>query len=158
MAFSRPQSRHYRPWGWPGTPKGAPAGRPRVLVRRHVLEIKEDTRDWIEEQLEGLKETFIAGKAARSAGEILKGAVSHPAGYLSVIGALIVAAHTIPGLKEVVTKLEKDAAEAAGMVVDDFVKTGIRNVTEASSARSRDEREMYEEWVNGLWSFIRSAF
>lgn len=26
-------------------------GRPRVLIRRHVLEIKEDTQEWLEEQI-----------------------------------------------------------------------------------------------------------
>ncbi len=134
------------------------AGRPRVLVRRHVLEIKEDTRDWLEEQLTGLKQAFVIGKATRSMGEVLKGAVSHPAGYLSVMGALIIAAHTIPGLRDVIIKAETEAAEAAGMAVESFVKTGWRNVTQASAARTEEEREMYEGWISSLWNGIRNYF
>ncbi len=63
------------------------AGRPRVLIRRHIIEIKEDTREWIEGQIDGLKNAFILGKATRSVGEALKGAVSHPVGFLAVTGA-----------------------------------------------------------------------
>ncbi len=64
-------------------------GRPKTLVRRHVLEIKEDTRDWLEEQLDGLKSAFIVGKVSRSAGEVLKGAVSHPVGFALVAAPIV---------------------------------------------------------------------
>ncbi len=133
-------------------------GRPRVLVRRHVLEIKEDTRDWLEEQLNGLKQAFIAGKVSRSVGDALKGALSHPAGYLSILGAVILAAHTIPGVREIVVGFEKKQAEAAGVAVETFVKTGWKSVTEGSAARTEDEREMYERWINDLWNGIKWAF
>ncbi len=65
-------------------------GRPRVFVRRHVLEIKEDTRDWLGDQFDGLRRAFVVGKVTRSAGEVLKGAVSHPVGF-ALIAAPIVA-------------------------------------------------------------------
>ncbi len=133
-------------------------GRPRVLIRRHVLEIKKETREWLSDELDELKQTFIIGKTARSVGEVLKGAVSHPAGYLSVIGALILAAHTIPGLRDIVVKLEKDAAEAAGEAIEDFLKTGWKNVTEGSAARTESEREMYERWIDDLWNGIKWLF
>ncbi len=136
----------------------AAPGRPKVLVRRHVLEIKEDTRDWLEEQLDGLKQAFIVGKVSRSVGEVLKGAVSHPAGYLSVTGALIIGAHTIPGIREIVVGFEKKQAEAAGVAIETFVKTGWKSVTEGSAARTEDEREMYERWINDLWNGIKWVF
>ncbi len=65
----------------------AKAGRPRVLIRRHVLEVKEDTREWIEGMVDEIRNAFILGKVTRSAGETLKGAVSHPVGFLAVTGA-----------------------------------------------------------------------
>ncbi len=43
-------------------------GRPRVLIRRHVLEVKEDTRDWIEEQLERFTDRRTFGKTGRVVG------------------------------------------------------------------------------------------
>ncbi len=61
-----------------------PKGRPKTLVRRHVLEIKEDTREWLEEQITRVLTISYAGKATRSAGEVIKGVLSHPVGYLSV--------------------------------------------------------------------------
>ncbi len=64
-------------------------GRPKTLVRRHILEIKKDTRDWLGGQLDGLKTTFIAGKVTRSAGEVLKGAVSHPVGFALVAAPIV---------------------------------------------------------------------
>ncbi len=64
-------------------------GRPKTLVRRHVLEIKEDTRKWIGAQLGELKQTFIVGKATQSVGEVLKGAVSHPVGFALVAAPVV---------------------------------------------------------------------
>ncbi len=62
-------------------------GRPKVLVRRHVIEVKKETREWIEKQIDGIRNAFVLGKVTRSAGETLKGAVSHPVGFLAVTGA-----------------------------------------------------------------------
>ncbi len=143
------------PKGWRKAPDGTWTPPNEML---HTLEIEEETRDWLEEQLSGLKQTFVLGKTARSAGEVLKGVVSHPAGYLSVIGALIILAHTIPGIRDFVAKLEAEAAEAAGVAVEEFVKTGWRNVTEGSAARTVEERLMYERWIEDLWKGIQWLF
>ncbi len=131
------------------------AGRPRVLVRRHVLEIKEDTRDWIEEKILPL---VLQVPVVKAVGESLRGALSHPTGYLSVVGAIILAAHTIPGLREIIVGLETAAAEAVGRSVETFVRDSWRAVSEASEARSEEERQMYEEWIAALWRAIEPAF
>ncbi len=131
------------------------AGRPRVLVRRHVLEIKEETRDWIEENILPL---VVQVPIVKAVGQSLGGALSHPTGYLSVVGAIILAAHTIPGLRELVVGLETAAAEAAGRAIETQVKESWRAVSEASEARSEEERQMYEEWIAALWRAIEPAF
>ncbi len=134
------------------------AGRPRTLVRRHVFEIKEDTQEWLGEQLDGLKQAFIVGKVSRSAGDALKGALSHPVGYLSVIGGVIIALHTIPGIREIVIEFEKKQAEAAGEIIEIYVKNTWRSISQSSAARTESEREMYEGWINSLWSAVRGYF
>ncbi len=45
-----------------------PKGRPKTLVRRHVLEVKEDTREWIVEQLESFTDRRTFGKTGRIVG------------------------------------------------------------------------------------------
>ncbi len=131
------------------------AGRPRVLVRRHVLEIKEETREWIEEKILPL---VLQVPIVKAVGQSLRGALSHSTGYLSIVGAIILAAHTIPGLRELVIGLETAAAEAVGRSVETFVRDSWRAVSEASEARSEEEREMYEEWIAALWRAIEPAF
>ncbi len=44
------------------------AGRPKVLVRRHVLEVKEDTREWIEETIAQFTDRRTYGKTSRVIG------------------------------------------------------------------------------------------
>ncbi len=44
------------------------AGRPRVLIRRHVLEIKEDTQAWIVEQLDAYTDRRTYGRTSRVIG------------------------------------------------------------------------------------------
>ncbi len=51
-----------------------PKGRPKTLVRRHVLEVKEDTRDWIEEQLERFTDNRSFGKTSRVVGAAIAAA------------------------------------------------------------------------------------
>lgn len=63
-------------------------GRPKTLVRRHILEIKEDTRNWLEEQIGELREAFVVGKTARAIGETAKGVLSHPVGFAAVAGPI----------------------------------------------------------------------
>lgn len=67
-------------------------GRPRTLVRRHIIDIKPDSRAWLAEQFDSFRTTFavteIARGTVRSAGEVLKGAVSHPIGIAIIAGSL----------------------------------------------------------------------
>lgn len=75
-------------------------GRPKTLVRRHVLEIKKDTREWLSEELDELKNAFVLGKTARAIGETAKGVLSHPVGFAAVAGpitALLIALLVKPG-------------------------------------------------------------
>ncbi len=44
------------------------AGRPKVLVRRHVLEIKEDTQEWIEKTIAQFTDRRTYGKTSRVIG------------------------------------------------------------------------------------------
>ncbi len=134
------------------------AGRPRVLVRRHVLEIKEDTRDWIEEQLNGLKQAFVVGKVSRSVGDALKGALSHPVGYLSILGGVLISLHTLPLIGPAVVEAERKAAEAAGKTIESFVKDTWRSVSASSERRNEEERAMYERWLNDIWNALRWTF
>ncbi len=124
----------------------------------HTLEIEEDTRDWLEEQFDGLKQAFVVGKVSRSVGDALKGALSHPVGYLSVIGGVIIALHTIPGIRDVVIEFEKKQAEATGEILEIYVKNTWRSVSQSSAARTEDERQMYEGWINSLWNAVRGYF
>lgn len=73
------------------------AGRPRVLLRRHVIELKEDTRDWIEglsadllNKQSAFPKTRLAGAAITAAGvfmltvitaAIVKGAITAVVGF-----------------------------------------------------------------------------
>ncbi len=62
-------------------------GRPRVLVRRHVLEIKEDTQEWIER----LADRYLVGKSISALGESLQGLLSNPAAFPVLAGAILTA-------------------------------------------------------------------
>ncbi len=75
-------------------PKEA-TGRPRVLLRRHVIEVKKETREWIEEMIGVITTRQIAGKGLRAVGEAAKGLLSHPAGLLVIAtGSITLAALT----------------------------------------------------------------
>lgn len=63
-------------------------GRPKNFTRRHIIEIKEDTREWLGEQVTRALTLKYAGEATRTVGEVLKGAVSHPIGIAMVGGFL----------------------------------------------------------------------
>ncbi len=74
-----------------------PKGRPKTLVRRHVLEIKEDTRDWLDEKIDRaldiaqqkvLIEPVSATLGNPVALPILTGAVGVIVGYLVLRGKL----------------------------------------------------------------------
>ncbi len=125
-------------------------GRPPIQHHRLLLTLPDDWED-VADRVE--KIVII-----RAAGGALRGALSHPAGYLSVVGAIILAAHTIPGIREVVIGFEKTQAEAAGVAIETYVKSGWKSVTEGSAARTDEERQMYERWINDLWNGIKWAF
>ncbi len=110
-----------------------PKGRPKILVRRHVLEIKRDTRDWLEEQITRVLTTQIAGKAARGIGEVIKGAVSHPIGYLGVSVLLTGFVIWVTRKKEDRTKAIQDASSGYMKLTPEernAAQTAIKNVVE----------------------------
>ncbi len=72
------------------------AGRPKVLLRRHVIEVKKETRDWIEEMIGMVTTRHIAGKGLRAVGEAAKGLLSHPAGLLAIAAGSITLAALTP--------------------------------------------------------------
>ncbi len=129
-------------------------GRPPIQHHKHIFSFSPEVEVFLDKALDRV----TLHKSIRAGGEALKGALSHPVGYLSVIGAVILAAHTIPGLRDIVIEFEKVQAEAAGEAVEDFVKTGWKNVTAGSAARTEEEREMYGRWINDLWNGIKWVF
>ncbi len=128
--------------------------RPPIQHHKHIISFDPAA----EELVRDLKDTYLQVHSIKAAGRAFQGALSHPAGYLSIVGAIILAAHTIPGIREAVVGFEKKQAEAAGIAVETFVKTGWKSVTEGSAARTTDEREMYERWINDLWDAIQWVF
>ncbi len=128
--------------------------RPPIQHVRHFLVIDDGTQDLIRE----LKDAYLQVHGIKAAGRALAGALSHPVGYLSILGAVIFALHTIPGVRDVVVKFEKEQAEAAGQATEEFVKNTWRSVSEGSAARTENEREMYEGWIQSLWNGIKWVF
>lgn len=56
---------------------------------KYVIEVEEDTQEWLSEELDGLKKAFVVGKTARSIGETAKGILSHPVGFAAVATPII---------------------------------------------------------------------
>lgn len=71
--------------------EGGP-GRPKVLLRRHVLEVKEDTRKWLSEELDELKRAFITGTGISALGEVTEGLTSNPLLLVGLVGAAVAGA------------------------------------------------------------------
>ncbi len=71
-------------------------GRPKVLIRRYVIEVKKETRDWIEEMIGVVTTRAVAGKGLRAVGEAAKGLLSHPAGLLVIAAGSITLAALTP--------------------------------------------------------------
>ncbi len=128
--------------------------RPPIQHHKHIISFDPAAEVLVRDLMDAYRRVH----GIKAAGRALQGALSHPAGYLSVTGAVILAAHTIPGIREIVIGFEKKQAEAAGRAVEEFVKTGWRSVTEGSAARNAAEREMYEQWIDDLWKGIQWAF
>ncbi len=72
-------------------------GRPKVLVRRHVLEIKEETQEWLEEMMN----KYLAGVAIRAVGEAAEGFLSNPAGALILGGGIVAGLAAIVGADKI---------------------------------------------------------
>ena len=67
-------------------------GRPKTLVRRHILEVKADTREWLSEEFDELKSAFLAGKGIGALGEASEGLLSNPLLLVGVVGAVVAGA------------------------------------------------------------------
>lgn len=131
---------------------------PRPPIQHHKVVHTIALSPELEEKIDSVLDRVTIHRAIQAGGEAVKGAVSHPAGYIGVVGAIIIALHTIPGISDVIINLEKQAAEATGRTVEEVVKGGWRSVTEGSAARNENERAMYERWINDLWNTIRGLF
>ncbi len=90
------------------------AGRPKVLLRRHVIEVKKETREWLDEKIEEVTRTYIIGKAARSSGEIIKGAVSHPVGFATIASLVGILALKAGFLKDEIAAIQEMVLGALG--------------------------------------------
>lgn len=98
-------------------------GPPRIFVRRHILDIKEDTQEFLNEQINKVIAVRTAGRTIEAAGEVLKGAVSHPIGIAIVAGsltALLIGIYGGGGPKEneLIDKV-KDQLDKGGIPVPD---------------------------------------
>ncbi len=76
---------------------GEPLGRPKTLVRRHVLDIKEDTREWLEEEAERLQARQAAAGVAKSFLSTNAGAIIGTLGVLTTLMA-------VPATRDVIVK------------------------------------------------------
>ncbi len=95
------------------------AGRPKVLLRRHVIEVKEDTREWIEELAHALLNKNVAASMGKQTISALGRAASHPVGFIAIsasITALLIkmglAKNEIAAVQEWATGVSAAAGEA----------------------------------------------
>ncbi len=111
-------------------------GRPRVLVRRHVLEIKEDTQEW----LEGMMNKYLAGVAIRATGEAAEGFLSNPAGALILGGGIVAGLAAIVGADKIA-------------VIIDFFKD-LQGVVDAPTEGERVKAG--DSLIESMRAFIRA--
>ncbi len=64
------------------------AGRPKVLLRRHVIEVKKETRDWIEELAHDLLNKNVAAGVGKQVISALGRAASHPVGFIAISASI----------------------------------------------------------------------
>lgn len=98
-----------------------PRGRPKTLVRRHVLEIKEDTRDWLDEKIEdilGVSRLKTAlGPVSATLGNpvalpFIAGSIGVAVGYLLLRGKL----PEFPTTEDVISKAQEVADWLGGVL------------------------------------------
>ncbi len=68
-------------------PEGKP-GRPKVLIRRHVIEVKKETREWIESLLDVQVNKVLGVSTGRSVIKALGRAASHPVGFIAISASI----------------------------------------------------------------------
>ncbi len=64
------------------------AGRPKVLLRRHVIEVKKETREWIEEFAHSLLNKNVAAGIGKQTISALGRAASHPLGFIAISASI----------------------------------------------------------------------
>ncbi len=64
------------------------AGRPKVLLRRHVIEVKKETREWIEELAHSLLDKNVAAGVGKQTISALGRAASHPLGFIAISASI----------------------------------------------------------------------
>ncbi len=135
--------------GWRKAPDGTWTP-PNQMV--HTIQIEEDTRDWLEDQIDGLKRAFLIGKASRAAGEGIKGLVSHPAGLVTLLSALGIGFLLLsPEVREAL----KRGAGIPGQALDTWWSTFIAPTLTATGIRPEDIPKVKDEFVRSLWNFMK---
>ncbi len=131
-------------------------GRPPVqhLKHVHVLALSPEVEEFLIKALDRL----TIHRTIQAGGEALKGALSHPAGYLSVLAGVLIAAHTLPIIGPAIVEAEKKAADAAGKAVETYVKDTWTTIARGAEEQREEQREAQGEWVNSIWEAIKWVF
>ncbi len=136
------------------------AGRPKVLLRRHVIEVKKETREWIEEMIGTVTTRTIAGKAIEAGGRAARGFLSHPAG-LAVLAVAWISLLLV--LKPKVLGGETEDREEEGVVTTylkalpknlfmDYARSIMVPLMVAGGASEEDT----EEAIGRLWDLAQN--
>ncbi len=128
-------------------------GRPKTLVRRHVLEIKKDTREWIEETIGTFTDKRAYGRTSR-----VRGAGIAAAGIYTMVRLV---GQFGRGVFEEVRTAVQDISIAAIPTITIFTSIfGIRlGVKEDALARERvQEKEFSLDALQELGQFDPFAF
>ena len=127
-------------------------GRPPIQHHKvvHTIALSPET----EEVLDRVLDRWTINRVIGAGGEIIEGATSHPLGYLGVVGAVIIALHTIPGIRELVVKFEKELADSANEATETFLKNLWGGTTPTAEANF----DAWERWRNNLWDSLRGLF
>lgn len=130
-------------------------GAPRILVRRHILEVEEDTQEWLEEFSTKLL-------AAHEGSQIAKGFLSTNVGALSLVLAGITFLLAYPSTRPLVLSFIEFTRTQIGGIASD-VLSGIfpgpaaivDSVEDAADEVAKKAREAAEELARRIEEFRR---
>ncbi len=120
-----------------------PRGRPKTLVRRHVLEIKKDTREWIEGALETFTDKRTYGKTSRVIGAgIAAAGIYTMVRLVTQFGA---------GIAEGIKSIQKDIFLSTSIPVINFftsifgVQVGVKGPQPSGVQQKLDKKKVHKE-------------